>query len=177
MNKEDNIFLLTAIIAIILLLFAVVSMYITKEREKDARINLQKQVDMLVVQKDGLESRLKETEALQAKALSDIRVQEEKIASLSKALEEEKASNASNVSKIQEKEFELRHIKMKVDEVTAEKKAAMSDMENMNERLLSMKFQLENLLKTKEEMEKKAKEIADQEGVSLGTVVIKRTVS
>jgi hypothetical protein len=37
-----------------------------------------------------------------------------------------------------------------------------------------MKFQLENLMKTKEELEKKAKEIAEKEGVSLGTVVIKR---
>ena len=56
MNKDDNIFLLTSIIAIILLLFAVVSLYVSKEREKDARISLQKQVDTLVVEKGGLGS-------------------------------------------------------------------------------------------------------------------------
>ena len=177
MHKEDNIFLLTSIIAIILLLFVVLSLYITKERERDRRVNLQKQVDVLVVEKGNLESRVKETEALHVKALSDIRVQEEKIASLSKNLEDEKSVNAANSAKLQEKEFELRHLKLKVDEIVSEKQAAVADMGKLNERLLSMKFQLENLLKTKDELEKKAKEIVDQEGVSLGTVVIKRSAN
>ena len=54
---------------------------------------------------------------------------------------------------------------------------AIADLEKLNERFLSMKFQLENLMKTKEELEVKAKEIVEQEGVSLGTVVIRQSRS
>ena len=38
-----------------------------------------------------------------------------------------------------------------------------------------MKSQLENLLKTKEELELKAKELAENGPVSLGTVIVRQT--
>jgi len=94
---------------------------------------------------------------------------------LLKDLEEEKKTNGVNVAKIREEESEIQRLKAKIEEVKAEKQGVMTDLEKLNERHLSMKFQLENLLKTKEELENSAKELAEKEGVSLGTVVIKQS--
>ena len=61
-----------------------------------------------------------------------------------------------------------------MEDAKTEKGEALKNLEKTNEAYLGMKFQLENLMKTKEELEKKASEITEKEGVSLGTVIIKR---
>lgn len=177
MNKDDNIFLIALLITVVFLLFSVFALFVMKEGEKDKRLTLQKQFDTLTTEKQVVEGKLKEMEITHAQALSNIKFQEEKIAMLSKSINDEKAINNTNTTKIQEKEFEIQRLKTKVDEVLAEKRGALMDLEKLNERHLNMKFQMENLMKTKEELEKKAKEVAEQEGVSLGTVVIKQSSS
>lgn len=174
MNKDDKTFLTVSFMVIILLLFAVGSLYMMKENEKEKRINLQRQVDTLTIEKQSLEVRLKESDVANAQAASTIKFQEEKISALSKDLEDEKAAGGKNVVKLQEKEFEIQNLKARIEEVKAEKQEVQKNAEKLNEDYLNIKFQLENLVRTKEELEKKAKELTDKEGVSLGTVVIKR---
>ena len=174
MNKDDRIFLIVSFVVIILLLFLAVYLYMMKENEKDKRMSLQKQFDVLTVEKQNLEARLKDADVANVQATSNIKFQEEKIDMLSKGLEEEKAANNKNIAKIQEKEFEIQNLKAKVDEVRGEKLESLRTLSRLNEAYMNLKFQLENLVKTKEELEKKAKEVAEQEGVSLGTVIIKR---
>jgi len=175
MNNNDRIFSILLLIAVIILLFAVNSLYMMKESEKDKRINLQKQFDGLTIEKQNIESKLKDAEIAYAQASSTVKVQEEKISALLKDLDEEKKTSGVNIAKIQEKESEIQRLKSKIEDVKAEKQSAILDLEKLNERHLSMKFQLENLLKTKEELENSAKELAEKEGVSLGTVVIKQS--
>lgn len=175
MNKDDKIFLIASFAVIILLLFAVVSLYVIKENEKEKRTNLQRQVDSLTIEKQNLEGKIKELELTGAQTASSIKFQEEKISALAKDLEDEKAAVVKNINVLQEKEFEIQSLKTKIEEMKAEKTEIQKSAEKLNEDYLNMKFQLQNLIKTKEELEKKAKEIAEKEGVSLGTVVIKRS--
>ncbi|MDP3790742.1 MAG: hypothetical protein Q8R38_01710 [Candidatus Omnitrophota bacterium] len=174
MNKDDRTFLIVSFMVIILLLFAVGSLYMMKENEKEKRVGLQRQVDALVIEKQNLELRLKESEVSNAQASSTIKFQEERISFLSRELEDEKSSSGKNIVKIQEKEFEIQNLKARIEDIKSEKQETQRNSEKLNEEYLNIKFQMENLIKTKEELEKRAKELVDKEGVSLGTVVIKR---
>lgn len=174
MDKDDRTFLTVAFMVIVLLIFAVVSLYIIKEHEREKRVGLQRQVDALSIEKQNLEVRLKDSEVNNAQSSSTIKFQEERIAMLSKEVEDEKVAAGKNIAKLQEKEFEIQNLKSRLEESKAEKQEIQKSMDKLNEDYMNIKFQLENLIKTKEELEKKAKELADKEGVSLGTVVIKR---
>jgi len=175
MNKDDKIFLIASFMVIILLLFAVVSLYMAKESEKEKRTNLQRQVDGLSVEKQNLEAKVRDLELTGIQTASSIRFQEEKISALAKDLEDEKAVVAKNITALQAKEFEIQSLKTRIEEMKAEKLDMQKNAEKLNEDYLNIRFQLENLIKTKKELEKKARAIAEKEGVSLGTVVIKRS--
>ena len=174
MIKESKILSAISLITIILLLFASIFLYIAKENEKDKGAVLQKQIEELVIKGQNHEAKLKETEIANAQMAASVKFQEEKINMLAKGLEDEKAANSKNLAKIQEKEFEIQNLKVKIEEIKAEKYGIAKDLEKLYEHHLNMEFQLENLLKTKEELERKAKDLVEKEGVSLGTVIVKQ---
>jgi chromosome segregation ATPase len=175
MIKESKVLSAISFITIILLLFTTIFLYITKESERDKRISLQKQIEELTIKGQSFEAKLKETEIANAQMAAGIKFQEEKINMLAKGLEDEKAVNGKTTAKIQEKEFEIQSLKAKIEEIKADKRGIAKDLEKLYEHHLNMEFQLDNLVKTKEELEKKAKELSEKEGVSLGTVVIKQS--
>lgn len=174
MNKNGAFSSTIPFIAILLLLFTTVFLYIMKENERDKRIGLQRQVDELIMKEQGFEAKLKETEIANAQMAASIKFQEEKINMLAKSLEDEKEERGKNLAKIHGKEIEIQNLKAKIEEIKTEKEGALRSLEKLNEEYLNMKFYMENLIKTKEELEKKAKDLAEKEGVSLGTVVIKQ---
>lgn len=173
-SKDNAFFSTIPFIAIILLLFATVFLYIMKENERDKRIGLQRQIDELIMKEQGFEAKLKETEIANAQMAASIKFQEEKISMLVKSLEDEKEARSKNLANIHGKEIETQNLKAKIEDIKAEKEVALKSLEKLNEEYLNMKFYMENLIKTKEELEKKAKNLAEKEGVSLGTVVIKQ---
>ena len=175
MIKEGKALSAVSFITIILLLFTAIFLYITKESERDKRISLQKQIEELTMKGQSFEAKLKETEIANAQMAASIKFQEERINMLARGIEDEKAVNSKNVTKIQEREFEIQNLKAKIEEIRAEKRGVARDLEKLYEHHLNMEFQLENLVKTKEELENKAREISEKEGVSLGTVVIKQS--
>ena len=175
MIKEGKVLSAISFITIILLLFTAIFLYITKESERDKRMGLQKQVEELTIKGQSFEAKLKETEIANAQMAASVKFQEEKMNMLARGLEDEKAANSKSIAKIQEKEFEIQNLKAKIEEIKADKRGIARDLEKLYEHHLNMEFQLENLVKTKEELEKKAREISEKEGVSLGTVVIKQS--
>jgi len=175
MIKEGKVLSAISFITIILLLFTAIFLYITKESERDKRMGLQKQVEELTIKGQSFEAKLKETEIANAQMAASVKFQEEKMNMLARGLEDEKAANSKSIAKIQEKEFEIQNLKAKIEEIKADKRGIARDLEKLYEHHLNMEFQLENLVKTKEELEKKAMEISEKEGVSLGTVVIKQS--
>lgn len=175
MIKEGKALSIISLVAIILLLFTTVFLYVTKESEVNKRINLQKQVEELTIKGQNFEAKLKETEIANAQMAASIKFQEEKINMLAKTLEDEKEVRSKNLASIQAKEIEAQNLKAKIEEIRSEKEDVMRSLEKLNEEYLNMKFHLENLIKTKEELEIKAKELSEKEGVSLGTVIVKQT--
>jgi chromosome segregation ATPase len=175
MINENKVLSVISFVTIMLLLFTTIFLYITKESEKDKRVSLQKQVDELTIKGQNIESKLKEAEIASAQMSASIKFQEDKINMLTRALEDEKAVGVKNVAKIQEREFEMQALKAKMEEMKTDKRGIAKEMEKLYEHHMSLEFQMENLLKTKEELEEKAKELTEKEGVSLGTVVIKQS--
>ena len=174
MDKNGKIFLIASLTVIVVLLFTSGVLYMTKESEKDKKVSLQRQVDSLLTEKQNLETKLKEAEIATVQSESNIKFQDEKISMLNKSIEDEKIANSKNLTKIQEKEFEIQHLKDKIDEVKAEKMVALKDLEKLYKHHLALELEFENLAKAKEELDNRSKEIAEKEGVSLGTVVIKQ---
>ncbi len=174
MIKEGKALSAVSFITIILLLFTTVFLYITKESEREKRMGLQKQVEELTIKGQNFEAKLKETEIANAQMAASIKFQEEKINMLAKGLEDEKEARGKNLANIQAKEIEAQNLKAKIEEIRAEKEDVMKSLEKLNEEYLNMKFHLENLIKTKEELETKAKELSEKEGISLGTVIVKQ---
>ena len=175
MNKGAVILSIISFTIIILLLFTTTFLYMIKENEKEKRIGLQKQVDELMIKEQNFELKLKETEMVNAQMAASIKFQEEKISMLAKGFEDEKEARNKSAAKIQEKEFEIQTLKARIEEMKADKEDVLKSLDKLNEDYLNMKFNLENLIKTKDELEKRTKELAEKEGVSLGTVVIKQS--
>ncbi|MFA5084885.1 MAG: hypothetical protein WC482_00795 [Candidatus Omnitrophota bacterium] len=175
MIKEGRVLSAISLLVIILLLFAAIFLYVTKEGERNKRISLQKQIEELTIKGQNFEVKLKEAEIANIQMAASIKFQEEKINLLTKGLEDEKEARGRNLAKIQEKEIEIQNLRAKMEEIKIEKRGIARDLEKLYEHHLNMEFQFENLIKTKEELEKKAKELAEKDGVSLGTVVIKQS--
>lgn len=174
MIKESKILSAISVVTIILLLFTTIFLYITRESERDKRMGLQKQVEELTIKGQNFEAKLKETEIANAQMAASIKFQEEKINMLVKGLEDEKEARSKSLASVQAKELETQSLKAKIEEIRAEKEGVMRNLEKLNEEYLNMKFHLENLIKTKEELEVKAKELSEKEGISLGTVIVKQ---
>lgn len=175
MNKDNKIFLIALSITTVILLYSTIVLFVIKESEKDKRIALQKRLDEVIVAKQDVETRMREMELLSVEIRSDLKLQREKVSMLTERLEEEKKLCAKYSGQLQQREFEMQSLKTKLQEEEAEKESLLKRLEKMNEEYLGLKFQLENLMKTKEEMEAKARELADKEGVSLGTIVINQS--
>lgn len=172
MSKDSRLYLIFLAIAYLLLFYSCISLFVMKEGEKDRRITLQKRFDDLTVTKSELEMKLKETESANSEIKANIKFQEDKISMLTQRLEEEKAQTARSTAKFQEKEIQIQNLKVRIDEEKTEKAGLIKQLEKINADYLAMKVQLEYMMKSKEEVEKKAKEMAEKEDVSLGTIVI-----
>ena len=154
-------------IACSILLCVVVTLFVMKEAEKDRRINTQKKLDETVAIEKELERTLHGLEIANADLKGTIRLQEEKINVIAERL------NVSEAG-IKEKDAELGTLRARMEDAIREKEELSKRLDKSFEDYLSIKFQLENLVKTREELEKRAKDIAEKEGISLGTIVITR---
>jgi len=174
MNKDGVVLSITSFVVIILLLFTTVFLYITKESERGKRIGLQKQVEELTMKGQNFEAKLKEAEITNAQMAASIKFQEEKIDMLAKGLEDEKEARGKGLADIRAKEIEAQRLKAKIEVIREDKEDVMKRLEKLNEEYLNMKVHLENLIKTKEKLEIKTKELSEKEGISLGTVIVKQ---
>lgn len=174
-TKDGRVVTIALSITAVILLYAAIVLYVMKENERGKVTALQKRVEEVTVVKDLLEVKMKEVEIANAELKTAIKSDEEKITALTKTFDDEQAAHGRDVARLQQNEAELKSVKAKLDEERTERDDLAKRLERLNEEYLNLKFQLENLLKTKEEMERKAKEMADKEGVSLGTIVIKRS--
>jgi chromosome segregation ATPase len=175
MNKDGKVFLIFLSITTVILLYSTIILFVIKESEKDKKMVLQKRLDEITVLKQDLESKVREIELANAEMKASLKIQEEKANMLSQRLDDEKSASGKYASQVQQREIEIQSLKSRLSEEKSEKDSLLGRIEKMNEEYLRLKFQLENMLKTKEEMDKRASELAEKEGVSLGTIVINQS--
>jgi chromosome segregation ATPase len=172
--KQINQPLLLLSVVAAMLLVSTVMLYIAKEAEKTEKANAQRRLSEALEARKTIEAKLREIENEAAGAKSSLKAQEEKIAALSKDLEEQKSASAKYAAAIKEKEAEIDCLKIRLAEAKAERDKLVGDLQRLNDEHVQLKFYFENIMKSKEEIDKKAKEIAEKQGISLGTIVIKQ---
>lgn len=176
MSKNVKMVLISLSGLCLILLYTTLSFYNLKENESGKRSALQKTLDETNLAKGHLEDELKERERENAELENNVKSYEEKVTILSQRLEEEKIANNRSLAKVQEKESEIDRLKSELEEEGLEKEELLKRLERLNEDYLNIKAQLEAMLKAIEDKEKKVKEPSKEEGISLGTIVIKQTV-
>jgi len=172
MNKNGGkVVWISLSVVCFILLYSTVAFYVMEETEKGRKNTLQKKLDEISAVGQGLEAKCKESEALTVELKTRLKSQEDTIAEASRHLDEEKSANTANLLKLQARENEIRAMKTRLENANAEKEGILKNLDKANKDYLEMKAQAEHL-KTKENMEKKAKEAVEREGVSLGTIVV-----
>lgn len=168
--------LLPALLMIVAIGAAVV-LYFLKENEKNEKIHIRQELTDTVSAQKKLEVDL-QTAQLSAAALEErVKSQEEIILNIKHNLDEQKAMREKVESQILVKEAEIQELRSQAHKAEEEKRDLQVRLEKQYEDYYDMKTQLGNLLKTKEELEAKTKELAENGPVSLGTVVVRQTPS
>ena len=175
MNKDGGkIWIISLSIICFILLYSTMAFYVMEESEKGKKIVLQKRFDEVTAVKQTLETQLKEAEMANVELKTRLKTQEETIASITQNLEEAKSENSKNLFKLQGRENEIRGMKTRLANENIEKESLLKKIEKADAECINLKSQLDNILKTREETEKKAKESLEKEGVSLGTIVVEQ---
>lgn len=172
MVKDNKLVVIALSIICFILLYATIAFYVMEEGEKSKKNVLQARLNEMIIVKQDLETKLKDAEMVTVELKTRLSSQENTIASMTQHLEELKAENNRNIITIRDRDDEIRSVKAKLEDEKTEKDSILKKLEKMNEDYLAAKFQLEGLLKTREEMDRKAKELLEKEGVSLGTIVV-----
>jgi chromosome segregation ATPase len=158
----------------IMLLVSTVALYNTKESEKKSRMDAQYMLDETRKAKQALELRLRDMEAESAAVKASLKDADEKIAVLSKYLEDEQALAGPKAAEIKERDAEILRLQARLEYIEAERSKLAGDIEKLNYEYMRLEFYFKNIMQAKEELDKKAKELAEREGVSLGTIVVKQ---
>lgn len=172
MREEIRVPLIPAVIVISVFFLLCIILYGMKEAESRMKANLQKRLDEAVVIEHDLEAKLRDFEVANAEMKTKMISQEEKIGILNKMLEDEKSAAVKSFASLQANEAEIANLKSELEQANMERDRLIKDMQSLNESYLNLKFQLQVMVETKEEMEARVKELVDKQGVSLGTIVI-----
>ena len=173
MNKDGGrVTLISLSVVCFILLYSTVAFYVMVEGEKAKRHVLQKKFDEVTIAKQDLESKLKESEALTVELRTRLKTQEETITLATQRLDEMTGTNNRNLFKLQARENEIRSMRARISGAVAEKDVLTARLAKASEDYINLRSQIENSSKTKEEIDRKAKETAEREGVSLGTIAM-----
>lgn len=148
--------------------------YFLKEKEKNEKLSVSLQLTEAVSSQKKLEESLQTLRISGASLEEKVQSQEEIILTIKHSLDEQQALRQKAESEITIKESEIRELRAQVLRAEEEKRDLQSRLEKQYEDYYNMKTQLSTILKTKEELEAKAKELAENGPVSLGTVVIRQ---
>ncbi len=174
MDRWERIPLIIFLILTMVLLYFNVNLFFSKERERSQRVSIEKRLDEVTAAKDEIETRLKETEAVNMEIRATLKAQEENMNFMTQRLNEEKASAAQALTVLREKDIEVERLRTKFEDGKELNEELLQRLEKLTEDYIDMKFQLEILRSSKEELEKKAQELAAKQDISLGTVVVEQ---
>ena len=148
--------------------------YYLKENEKNEKLRIGAQLTEAVSSQKKLETDLQALQLSAASLEAKLKSQEEKITSIQAELGEQQELRQKAEWQITLKQAEIESLKTQIHKGEDAKRDLQSKLEKQYEDYYNMKTQLANVLKTKQELEAKAKELAENGPVSLGTVVVRR---
>ena len=147
--------------------------YFLKEVERKDKMRVRQELDGLALSEKKLEGDLQNLQVASASLKEKVQYQEITIASVTLELEEQRALRQKAEGAIAVKEGEINEIKKQLERAREEKQELERRLEKQYEDYYVMKSQLSDLLKTKEALEEKAKELAENGPISLGTVIVR----
>jgi chromosome segregation ATPase len=168
----------TSLLPALLLVMAVgaaVTLYFLKENEKNEKLHIRQELTDTVAAQKKLELDLQTAQLSVASLEEKVKSQEEIILNIKHSLDEQKELREKVESQILVKEAEIQGLRNQAFKAEEEKRDLQVRLEKQYEDYYDMKTQLGNILKTKEELEAKAKELAENGPISLGTVVVRQT--
>lgn len=173
MNKDSSrVVLISLSVVCFILFYSTVAFYVMEETEKSKKIVAQKKLVEVTTEKQSLDSKLNEAEALMVELKTRLSTQEATIAEMTQRLDEERKANTNNMLKLKSRGNEIRGMKSKIINIEMEKEELIKKIAKLTEDYQNIKSQVENTAKTREDTEKKSKETMEREGVSLGTIVV-----
>lgn len=173
MNNGSNKAVVIALsLACFILVCSTVAFYAMEEGERVKKLTVQKKFDDTLAAKQDLEQKLSAAEIGAVELKGRLKTQEDTIAALTGQIEAEKKANKDVLAKLQARENEIRDMSMRLETARSKEAALLANIDKVNNDYLALKTQVETVSKTKDEEDRKAKEVAEKEGVSLGTIVV-----
>ena len=148
--------------------------YFLKENEAGEKLRAQRQLEGVTQAQRKLEGDMMDLRVSSAELREKISRQEETIASLTQDLTEQRSLRQKAEAEIAVKQAEMEGLHERIRKADEARAELENRLEKQYEDYYQMKTQLGTLLKTKEELEQKAKELAENGPVSLGTVIIRQ---
>jgi hypothetical protein len=173
MNKESRLTLIILSMLAVIFFVSTLSLYATKEGESRKKAEALKNLDAMAALKQDLDLKLNDALNQNNELKGVTKSYEDKIGELSRQFESQKNESLRSSKMLQDKELEVQSLKTKLDAERDEKDDLAKRLEKLYEEYVDIKQHLKNMLKTHAEMEKRAKELVEKEGISLGTIVIK----
>ena len=174
MSDENNIQLTILSMAAAVFLCLAAFFFFLKETEHREKTALKTNFDKVVTSEEDLKKQLKELEISKSELETTVKFHEDKITLLTRGLEAEETRLKQSESKLLQKDMDIDELKAKLAQAIQERDALVQRLDKQSEEVYSLKYQLDTILKSKEELEKKARDLAEKGPVSLGTIVIKQ---
>ena len=151
-----------------------VALYLSDQRNRRENAVLTAELDHATAVKQELKKKLQELD-YEKKALEiNIKFHEEKIQLLTQQLDQERAELKDAEAKLIMKDSEIERMRTLLGREREEKTALSERIDKQAEDVFALREQLRTMLKTKEELEKKARDLAENGPVSLGTIVVRQ---
>lgn len=166
----------STVFLVVLLVVAVSTasvLFFLKDGETRDKQRVSKELDGLALAEKKLEADLQALQVASAALKEKTQYQEERLASVARDLEEQRLLRQKAEAAIAVKEGEIGELRKQIQRAGEEKKDLEGRLEKQYEDYYLMKNQLSDMLKTKEALEQKAKELAENGPVSLGTVIVR----
>ena len=165
---------IASLVACAVLFCAASVFYVLKEREEKEKLSLRSELSQASDHQKKLEADLHELQVSNSSFQERIKFQEDKISELAQSVEAVRAEREKAQAVVLEKESEIEKLRAQIQNAEREKRDLLSRLDKQYAEYYDMKFQLNSILKTKEELEKKARELAENGPVYLGTVIIRQ---
>lgn len=149
-------------------------LYFLKETERQEKLRVREELNETVSLKKKLETEISKLKASTASLEGRLKSHEEVIATIKQNLDEQQLLRQKAEVDLFVKQTEIENLKNQIRKADDEKRDLQSRLEKQYEDYYNMKTQLSSILKTKEELEARAKELAENGPVSLGTVIIRQ---